>query len=42
VVRIVVCDEDEEIRSENTFGSDSDDNPWGIEEVIILPEGRLG
>jgi len=42
VLRMVVCDRDGDIRSDN-FGSDNDDSAWGIEEVIImLPEGRLG
>ena len=41
VLKMVVCDRDGDIRSEN-FGSDNDDNAWGIEEVIMLPEGRLG
>jgi len=42
VLRMVVCNRDGDIRSDN-FGSDNDDSAWGIEEVIImLPEGRLG
>jgi len=38
---MVVFDRDEGILSDN-FGSDSDDGAWGIEEAIMLPEGRLG
>jgi len=42
VLRMVVCNRDGDILSDN-FGSDNDDSAWGIEEVIImLPEGRLG
>jgi len=38
---MVVCERDEDFRSDD-FGSDSDDSAWGIEEVMMLPEGRLG